>query len=192
MRRGKRLLIYDRTGGALSASWAAGCLLFRALRRFDASHGVATWGEALEVVLDEGDDAPIAEIQFWGHGSPGRTYIAGKSVGLRELALGAEELAAVRRRLAPGALVWLRTCSAFAGKVGHAYARRLADGLGCTVAAHTHAIGLWHGGLHTLGPDEAVHWPEGEGIGEGGRLLWSSRTTPKTIPFIRPDIPAGW
>src|SRR6185436_5354204 len=70
---GVRALIYDRTcvwhGGALSHAWAAGSRLYRARGRIDAALGVASWDQALRWLAEL--QAPIDEVQYWGHGKWG-------------------------------------------------------------------------------------------------------------------------
>src|SRR5262245_15767969 len=69
-RRMRRLVIFDRTQlrrpVGLTTAWSAGVRLYRALGRIDGSFGAASWAEALDWVL--GQDGPVAELQFWGHG----------------------------------------------------------------------------------------------------------------------------
>ena len=68
-----RVLVHDRTCRGrlvgLSTAWAAGSRLYRTAGRLDDAIGVASWGEAFAWL--EARDQPIAELQFWGHGTWG-------------------------------------------------------------------------------------------------------------------------
>jgi hypothetical protein len=57
-----RLIVYDRTAPKLSTIWAAGSRAYRALRGFDAIHGVASWDEALDAIAAHSER--ISELQY--------------------------------------------------------------------------------------------------------------------------------
>jgi len=176
-----RIVIYDATDTSpdpeLKDAWRLGSQLFRAVGRFDSVYGAARWDDALSYLRGCGR---VDEVQFWGHGSPGVAWLGGKALDPRKL-----EGVDVRR------LFWFRTCASFQGARGHAFAESMSAALGCTVAAHTHNIGLWQSGLHTLRPLERPYWPKTEGTRDG-KTLWSAPWTIHTIPCLRSDIPAGW
>lgn len=187
-----RLLVYDRTC-RLSVAWSAGSVLYRARSWLDAALGASSWSEAFEWLARVRPDEPIDEIQFWGHGKWGLALI-GDDV-LDRGALASAPLAAVRERLAPGALVWLRTCESFGAHRGQDFARALADTLGCDVAGHTFVIGVWQSGLHALSPGCAPTWSPGEGLQEGSasdpvRAAMSLPGAPRTIHCLVPRLPA--
>jgi len=203
-----RLLVYDRTcrgpglGRRLSSAWAAGSVLYRALRRLDASHGASGWEEALGWLTSYEPDRPIREVQFWGHGRWGCVLIGKQALGRAALRPGDphnEACARLRARLVPGgeALVWLRTCEAFGAEAGQDFARRLAGFFGCRVAGHTFTIGYWQSGLHSLVPGGVPDWPLDEGLAAGTprmpeRALPSLPGAPHTISCLRGEIPEGW
>ncbi len=169
-----RLLIYDRTcvrtGGGLTAPWTAGSWLYRRLGRLDRARGVASWDEALAWLAAQ--PGPIAEIQYWGHGRWGNALIAGQPLGEASLVAGGPHhgaLRAVRARLAPGALLWLRACEAFGARAGIAWAEALSDFFGAHVAGHTHVIGYHQSGLRGLRPGARADWDPTEGLAEGER-----------------------
>jgi hypothetical protein len=91
---GSRLMVYDRTCAGrwglpgLTASWRAGGVLYRGLGRLDAWHGVSSWTEALDWLLARSETRPIAEIQYWGHGTWGRALVARESLDVRALSPG--------------------------------------------------------------------------------------------------------
>src|SRR6185437_12193271 len=98
---------------------------------------------------------PIAEVQYWGHGRWGRALVAEDVLDARALGAGhplRRGLDALRERLAPGALLWFRTCETFGASPGIDFARRLSDHLGARVAGHTYIIGFHQSGLHGLAP----------------------------------------
>src|SRR5512140_1126220 len=129
-----RVVVYDRTD-RLTAAWAPGSVLYRALRRIDAAKGVASWDEALAWLSSRPE--PLDEIQYWGHGNWGRVLVDGRALDATQL----HRLAGVKAALAPDALVWFRTCETFGGVIGIDFAERLADYLGARVAGHTYVIG---------------------------------------------------
>ncbi len=198
-----RLMIYDRSCPrpwflpGLSQVWGAGRHLYRALGRLDASRGVASWGEALDWLAAV--EAPIDEIQFWGHGRWGLARVGDETLDARALAPGHplhDRLARVRDRLAPGgeALWWFRTCETFGTARGQTFARAWTRFFGCRAAGHTFRIGAWQSGLHGLRPGELPGWSPGEGVKEGPTpaSLDSRPGAPNTITFLHGQIPAGF
>jgi hypothetical protein len=205
---GLRLMVYDRTcvgkrvPVGLSTAWAAGSVLYRWQKRFDAVFGATSWDDALGWLGSYDSGRPIHEIQYWGHGQWGRVCVDEDVLDATAFAPGhrlAPRLTALRERLVPGAeaLVWLRTCEAFGGAVGHDFASRLADGLGARVAGHTFIIGALQSGLHGLLPGHAPHWPADEGIAKGTaekplRAHGSGIRRPHTITCFDGAVPASW
>lgn len=183
----------------LTHSWWAGGKLFRLLRRFDHTRGFNNWPAALEWIANLEPEHSIKEIQFWGHGSPGRAWIHNRPLTASsfEHKPHRDPLMRIKTRLTEDSLIWFRTCSTFAGTRGHAFAKTWADNLGCRIAAHTHIIGLWQGGLHSIKPNENPQWPDTEGIKDGTpdkikSMLWSRPWTPNTIFGLRSTLPKGW
>jgi hypothetical protein len=204
---GLRLLVYDRTcgggpGGAfgLSTAWSTGASLYRGLGRIDAALGVSSWDEGLSWLAGYDGSAPIAEVQYWGHGRWGLAKVAGDALDASALAPRhplRRRLDAVRERLAPDALVWFRTCETFGAAPGQDFARRLADHLGARVAGHTFIIGFHQSGLHGLSPGTAPDWSPAEGLAEGTpaaplRARWSTPVAPNTITCLAGRVPARW
>jgi hypothetical protein len=201
-----RLMVYDRTcrrfGFGLSTAWGAGSVLYRALGRLDGTFGASSWDEALAWLATYRAPAPIAEIQYWGHGRWGRVLVDRDALDASALRAGHPlhpRLEAVRERLVPGgeALFWLRTCEAFGARVGHDFAMRLADGLGARVAGHTFIIGPLQSGLHGLHPGHVPDWPADEGLAEGTaeeplRAHVSMPSSPRTITCFEGSVPDDW
>ncbi len=197
-----RVLLYDRTctwrGGALSHAWAAGSRLYRSLGRIDEAHGVAGWDEALAWLAAR--PAPVAEVQYWGHGTWGGAWIDRERLDASALVAGHAlhpALRAVRAQLAPDALVWFRTCETFGARRGIAFAEALADFLGARVAGHTHVIGVHQSGLHGLVPGARADWSPDEGLAAGTaeapqRARGSRPWAPRTITCFTPEVPASW
>ncbi|MGE0404584.1 MAG: hypothetical protein AB7T06_48185 [Kofleriaceae bacterium] len=197
-----RVLVFDRTcvrtGGGLTIPWFVGSHLYRALRRFDRVKGVASWSEALAWL--GAIDQPIDELQYWGHGRWGRFLVDKEALTTDSLLANHEHHAgmrALRDRLAPGGLVWFRTCSAFGTWRGMAFAEALADFLGARVAGHTHVIGFHQSGLHGLVPGARAHWHPAEGLADGtpdepakakGSWPWAART----ITCLHGAVPEAW
>ncbi len=194
-----RVVVYDKTcvktRGRLSPIWAAGTRLYRALRRIDAAHGVASWDEALAWLGSRAE--PLDEIQYWGHGKWGRALIGDESFDASSLHTRRAQLDAVRERLAPKALIWFRTCETFGATAGIDFAERLAEYTGAHVAGHTYIIGFHQSGLHGLAPGCRADWSADEGIAEGSpadpqRAKWSRPWRPRTITALTPAVPAAW
>jgi len=194
-----KYLIYDRTDGALSFAWARGAQLYRAQRRIDAAHGVASWAEAFAWL--EQQPGPIDELQYWGHGRWGCVLVDRTDI-LHAPSLEPDHahhrgLAMIRERLAPDALIWFRTCETFGAAAGHDFAMRLADWTGARVAGHTHVIGFHQSGLHGLRPGMRPSWPSTEGLARGtadaperakGSRPWASHT----ITCLHANVPDAW
>lgn len=184
----------------LSHAWGAGQHLYRGLGRLDAGFGAASWDQALGWLASHGGDAPIAEIQFWGHGRWGDARIAGQVLDRTALQPGHPLHAAlvrVRARMLPGeaGLWWFRTCETFGTAAGHAFATAWTRFFGCRAAGHTYVIGFWQSGLHALMPGAPPHWPVDEGLRTGGdsTLAAVSRPgAPNTITCLHGRVPAGF
>lgn len=205
-----RVLLYDRTckgplgpGGAplpgLSAIWSSGARVYRALGRIGRAYGVSSWDEAARAIEDATrDGTPVRELQYWGHGRFGCVLVDRERID--RSALGrARFVAALTERLErrDDALVWLRTCEAFGGHVGHDFARALAEATGVRVAGHTYVIGFWQSGLHGLAPGAQPTWDPAEGIGRGTAAApelgaWSTPHEPHTIHALEGSVPPAW
>jgi hypothetical protein len=165
------------------------------LGRVDDTRGVATWDEALGYLATRRE--PIDEIQYWGHGRWGRVLVADDVLDRAGLDRHAAAIAAIRERLTPNALIWLRTCEAFGARAGHDFAQALADRTGVRVAGHTYVIGYHQSGLHGLPPGTRPDWPADEGLAEGTpeepvRALGSDRRQPRTVTALTGRIPSTW
>lgn len=181
-----RVVVFDRTD-KLAAAWRPGTLLYRALRRVDATYGATSWDDAIAWLAARA--SPIRELQYWGHGTWGRVLVDREPIDASSL----HRLAPVRAALAPDALVWFRTCEAFGSPAGLDFAARAADYLGARVAGHTYVIGYYQSGLHALAPGVAPDWSPREGVVAGqsaGKA--SARNEPNTITCLRGTIPRPW
>jgi hypothetical protein len=207
-----RLLVFDRTCTGshglpgLSHAWRAGQHLYRGLRRLDAGFGAASWGEALDWLASHGAPAPLAEIQFWGHGHWGRANIAGEALDVAALSPGhplQPRLAQVATRMQrkERGLWWFRTCETFGTAAGHQFASAFARFFDCRVAGHTHVIGVWQSGLHSLLPDQTPNWPVTEGVRTTVSSVSSANAVsaapsrpfaPNTISCLHGRVPAGF
>ena len=96
-------MVYDRTcrGRALlpglTHAWWSGGVLYRTMRRFDAWYGARTWEEALTWLGRVGERAPLAEIQFWGHGKWGLARVDREALDLSALTRDHRHHAALRK-----------------------------------------------------------------------------------------------
>jgi hypothetical protein len=181
-----RVVVFDRTCPRLGRVWAAGARLYRTLGWIDEARGVATWREAIAWLAERPRE--IDELQYWGHGKWGTLLVD-------RVATSVADIAPLRAQLAPGALMWLRTCESFGADAGLDFAMRLADTLGARVAGHTFVIGYRQSGLHALAPGTRASWPADEGLAEGSpdaptRARGSSWRAPRTITALTPRLPA--
>jgi hypothetical protein len=184
----------------LTPIWRAGAFLHGIARAADGRLAASSWGEALAWIERTSRERgrKVASIQVWGHGGWGWMQL-GKtrldSHALRPDHELAPALDAFRGCLVgPDALFWLRCCSAF-GHTGRSFAQDLAARLGCKVAGHTHIIGFFQSGTHSLRPGEAPAWDPREGVrfqgGEATGALWSSADAPNTISCLSMGLPEG-
>lgn len=164
-----KLIIYDETQGLLTLCWRIGAALMVMLGRADRAFGVSEWEGFFRAALD--CDGTIARLEFWGHGHSGGVSINGVALA------DAHELGRLKSesKMAAGALLWWRTCSAFRGAAGHQFALDCAWSLGCRVAGHTFVIWLWQAGLHVLEPGATPGWD----VAEGGS--WSLPWSPSSV-----------
>jgi hypothetical protein len=204
----KRLMIYDNTTltdsvdwkeDGLAYSWFAGGKLYRVFRWVDKCKGVGSWEEALDWMIEQGKESGISQIQYWGHGSRGNVWIGREPLNLRTLKASHklyDKWAELRTHLTDDALIWFRTCSTYNGELGHVFAQKFTDFMGCKTAAHTFIIGPWQGGLHTLEPGEEPYWDVKEGLVEQSDGTWKSKMSwpgdPNTIFCLKGSIPEGW
>ena len=203
---GLRLVVHDVTGHGsswlqpgLTASWQVGARLYRhypSATRASAAFGATSWQDALAWLCSVEPDDVIDEVQYWGHGLPGRIFVGGDVLTSQTLrsdhALADDVDAFVARLSGPQALVWFRTCGAFAGVDGHAFASSCARRFGCRIAGHTHIIGPLQSGLHTVTSSSPPTWSTSEGTDARGALLPSSWSANHTITCLHGRIPAGW
>lgn len=186
----------------LSPVWWAGTWMHRLLRVADATLGARSWAEALgwAAHIAETRGRPIGTIQFWGHGTWGSMLVGKSRLDHEALGVGHPMSPAIdrlrTRLVGPDALFWLRCCSAFGAQRGQAFATQLANRLGCRVAGHTHVIGFWQSGTHSVGVGETASWDAREGLRlEGDRVLGalgSSPSAPRTMTCLGLDLPRGW
>lgn len=207
-----RLMIYDRTDVkrsmqnvigdldvdipiGLTHSWVAGGRLYKALRWVDECQGFDKWETALHWLATFKSPSPIRQIQIWGHGSPGKSWMSGESLTYRSVTR--PDVQKIAERMTDDGVIWFRNCSVFCGLKGKEFAKSWANELGCRIAAHTYVIGPLQSGLHSLGPGEEPDWPDGEGINEGtpGKVL-SCRSSmpwsPNTVFMLKSKVPEGW
>jgi hypothetical protein len=186
----------------LSPIWWAGTWMHRLLRAADATLGARSWDEALcwATHLATTSGRPIGTIQFWGHGTWGSMLLGRSRLDQEALGLGQPLSSAIDRfraqLLGPDALFWLRCCSAFGAQPGRVFAEKLAKRLNCRVAGHTHVIGFWQSGTHSLRVSETPSWNAAEGLRfDGERVLGalgSSPSAPRTMTCLGVDVPQGW
>ncbi len=196
------LMFYDKSewaGKVQTLSFINGGKFYRLFRGVENHAGFDNWHEAFTWLSQVESDAKIDSIQFWGHGFPGGIVMNGealKSSSLKPQSKHYALLKAIKERLKPDSVIWLRSCTSFAGSIGKKFAKDLANFFGCTVAGHTFIIGPWQSGLHTLKPNSEPTWTDEEGfeLNKEGVLktAWSKPWSPNTIFCLTGKIPKNW
>ena len=183
----------------LSHSWFAGCRLYKALRWIDDCQGFSDWDAALHWLATFKAPLRIRQVQIWGHGSPGKSWMAGDALTHATPFTDARGLLLhkIAERLTDNGVIWFRNCSVFAGARGHAFAKAWVNELDCRVAAHTHIIGPFQSGLHSLGPGQEPDWPADEGVVEGTaerptKIAGSRPWHKNTVTMLKSEVPHGW
>lgn len=183
---GLKVMVYDATDTVpdqleLADSWKLGGVLYKLVKQVDHIIAATSWAQAVKEL--NAIKQPIEEIQFWGHGCPGKFFIAGKP--LDDLVLEAITFKVKN-------LVWFRSCGTFAGSRGHNFAKKIARKFQCQVAGHTFIIGPLQSGLHSLKPGKEPSWSIEEGLDGKGKMKNSSPWAPNTITCLHADVPKGW
>lgn len=168
----------------LKTCWVIGCFFQKLFGKVDAYYGASSWDDAFGWLKSH--DRFFTSIQYWGHGSPGCVYLAGRTMRWSEC------VERLRYHVLSGTVLWFRTCSTFRGTSGHELSEALADGLVCTIAGHTRIIGLVQGGLHTRRPYKPASWPVSEGEPPKSWIPGYLRWGPNSVLFTATRIPKGW
>ena len=183
----------------LTHSWFAGGRLYKLVGAIDECRGFSNWTDALDWLANFETDRPISEIQVWGHGSPGKSWMKGEPLHRMSVLGGRHEIALrqVAERMTEDGVLWFRNCSVACGKKGQQFMTTWAEELGITIAAHTYIIGLFQSGLHALKPGQEPYWPDTEGINEGTptKVLTCRNSVPwapNTVFMLKSRIPEGW
>jgi len=160
-----KVIIYDRSpeAGPVGLTWVAGAALFTAIGKADLAlsvDSVEDFVDCLESLFQEYGAKSIDQIQYWGHGGPGKFVIGSEKIKANS---SPKIFSVIKEVMRPNGIFWLRTCASFQGAIGKDFAKMLADTLGCRVAAHTYNIGVFHSGRHILAPGETPTWSEYEG-----------------------------
>jgi hypothetical protein len=185
-----RVAIYDKNPGYglwqhfLALTWRIGCCIHWVFGKLDAYYGASSWDDAFKWL--ESRPGMLTSVQYWGHGSPGTAWLAGKPIDVTQFKR-------IQHKVVPATVLWFRTCSTFQGESGHTVSKYLTNLLGCTVAAHTRIIGVFQGGLHTRRPGEEPSWPVTEGEFPNSKLAqlglkWGNNT----VLCLAARIPKGW
>jgi len=186
---------------SLSYAWRIGARLFRMSNAVDASMGVSSWHDAFKYIGDMAKKYEIEEIQFWGHGSPGRVWIHNSWLNVHnyETYKLINDLRGILGKNKPR--WWFRTCSTFAGMKGKKFARTFSKLFDCEVVGHTCIIGTWfsHSYGYGLRPGEDPHWEMGDDLG-WSRDDYKSRMVMKnsapgltnTVSCFASKVPDSW
>ncbi|MEZ4225631.1 MAG: hypothetical protein R3B13_32060 [Polyangiaceae bacterium] len=203
---GIRVVVYDvhdrfrRGRPGLSPAWAVGARLYRGLGHVTHALPASSLEQLFSWFARLSPTTTIEEVQWWSHGKWGNAMIGKERLDAKALTRGsalAGGVDALAARLSPTSLFWLRTCESFGARRGLDFARALSTRLACRVAGHTHVIGPWQSGLHSLTPGAEPTWSAAEGLIAGTptsprRAAVSLPGLPNTIFCMQSTIPDGW
>jgi len=178
----------------LSHEWTVGGRLYRALRWVDECKGFSNWTEALEWLANVHPEEKITQIQVWGHGAPGRSWMGKTQVNAKSFQEHGAVLEAIKNRMDSNSVIWFRNCGVFAGNKGQHFAKEWARNMNCVIAAHTYIIGIFQAGLNTLRPGQEPLWSPLEGIEKGTaarpvKLKNSVLGSEKNITLLHSKLP---
>ena len=184
MKHPRTLIIFDNAEKTfVGFTWKTGAKFMA--RKDDLVLAVNSWDDCLKQ-LDNlfmgGQKFDV--IQFWGHGSPGNVYVAGKDdpyefwIALASLVKSKESI------------VWLRVCSFFATKHGKREGNEIAAILKCKLMAHTYSIGhlASQSGTRMIDKNNPPLWSNTEGI-KGSKFKDSAPWAPHTVSALENDPP---
>lgn len=196
------VMFYDASqwaGTIQNFSFINGGKFYKMFRSVENHAGFESWQDAFTWLNEVEPEKKFDTIQFWGHGFPGGIAMNGEALKRSSLKPQSKYYAllkTLKSRLKPDSVIWLRTCTSFAGSIGKKFAQDLANFFGCTVAGHTFKIGPWQSGLHTLKPNETPYWNDTEGFTPNKEGLletaWSLPWSPNTIFCLTGKIPKNW
>lgn len=159
-----RLLIYDATESTfVGSTWKLGSNVFR--RSFDKIVAAKDHRDFFDAIT-----GPVFwnHVQYWGHGGPGKPYLAGKSIPPSVAFQNVGEM-------------WWRCCDVMQGAMGYKYAMQFSR-RGVAVAGHTRIIHAMQSGLVGLKPDAEPWW---DAFDRGMSAPWEKRT----VFALRMSIP---
>lgn len=184
--------------GSLTWWWQQGGVLQSARKLADAVGEASTWTEALDFVIQSfqqakakaNNDLTLGVVQFWGHGSKGKTYMDKDYLDVNTLngsSGAAQRLSTLKQLVTPGTTsIWFRCCSLFSGEKGQEFAVAYRDYFNTDIIGHTYNISALQSGTYILEPGEEPEWPVDEGNTSSGLY------EPHTITALRFYPPANW
>ncbi|KAF0972961.1 hypothetical protein FDP41_008813 [Naegleria fowleri] len=170
-KKGLSVLIYDSTNEHestrdqfASISWAVGSSFFEAVNKFDRVIRAKSWDQVvreLNQIADSGE--LIREVQFWGHGSPGKVFIGQDELTTEVLDTPSWVSLSKRKIFHQNALWWFRSCSTCNRNEGRSFAKKFVDLFGVRMGGHTVFIHAIHAGLVCLRPGQEPSWSDEDG-----------------------------
>ena len=186
---GARVLLVDASAyDPLRLTWRVGHLI-ESRQRFTHRLYVHSWDEAMERLCAIGEREKLSELQFWGHGAPGRVLIGHHVLDanyLQSSALFQRWMAMEPFQLSPSPLIWFRTCETMRGDVGRSFAEQLSGLLRCRVAGYTQYIHVLQRGLVMVSPGGEACWSD---EATAGGSVWFYTFSPSALSPIWPRLP---
>lgn len=185
-----RIIIFDKKPGPgidqwfLMLTWLVGSYIQKLFGVADVVKGFSSWDE-VSSWLQTLNAEKISSIQYWGHGSPGKVWMAQKT-------MPHSLFQPIKEKLSSDSIIWFRTCSTLQGQKGYDLSKHLANSLNCIIAGHTRIIGLLQGGLHTRKPNEEPSWPINEAEFKSSVIPSWLKWGNNTITCFHTKIPKGW
>lgn len=185
---------------SLTFWWKVGSVLQAARNNADIVIPVASWHDALDMLNPVCAAATlrgqtIGQIQFWGHGRSGRSYIGGQILRAESFEQDSpfygkfEELKSYLSQ--DRSALWFRNCAVFHGQDGKFFGAKVSEFFGCRVYAHTYLITFLQPGLHGLSPGETPSWTDDEG-GETEDTGMPTLTSPNMVLATTFYPPPTW
>jgi hypothetical protein len=181
---GARVLLVDASAyDPLRLTWRVGHLISSS-QRFTHRLYVHSWDEAMQRLCAIAAEEKLSELQFWGHGAPGRVLIGHHALDaayLQSSALFQRWVAMEPFRSSPSPLVWFRTCETMRGDAGRSLAELLCGLLRCRVAGYTQYIHVLQRGLVVASPTEPARWRDDT---TAGSQVWFCTFSPPALAPI--------
>ena len=149
---GYRVCVVSKGDGYLTTLWTLGSTF---LGKFDKVIKADSVKDCYNQLTDLSDKkGKFKVVQFWGHGTQGKSYINGEVLNIYDLSLTFS--------MKPNGYIWYRNCDTFGGTRGQEFAMQNVELFKCSIVGHTRVISwpnpLYQSGGYGLRPGEEPFW----------------------------------